>query len=169
MKRREILRDIFIETVKSGTIHKGSLNDLNYFALSCKAIEVDKLHKLYGSSCFMFKYKYDSKDAILILFAIPIKSDSGIKHMAEKVMEIITGVEKTFIRLDYSKSDEMKDEKFVYLTMVKKYDDEFLIDLVRKEIKKTVPKKKGEVKVKNENKKNTEDLQTSKVEKPSST
>ncbi len=160
MRRREILRDMFIKTAKSDVCYKGSLHELNYFNLSCRAVSDDVLFKIYGSNCLMYKYKYESKDAVLIMFAIPIRSDSGIKQMAEKVMEIIISVEKTFIKIDYSKSDEIKEEKFVYLTLVKTYDEEFLNDLMRKEIKKT--KKKGDTKKKNESKKREDDIQASK-------
>ena len=69
----------------------------------------------------MFNCKYDDKDAVLMLFSIPINSkEVGSKHISERVMEVIENVEECFTTVDFSSSREVKEDKFVYMVVVKK-------------------------------------------------
>lgn len=117
---RERLKEIFDNTIEAGTLYEGSLENLDHYSLFCKAASKNQLFKLFGSNVCMFNYTREGKDGILMVFFIPINSeDTGAKTVAERVMEIIRETEKCFITLDYAKSEEIKEEKFVYVTVLK--------------------------------------------------
>lgn len=140
------LRNIFQDTINTDLRYNGTIENIDYFNLCCQAASKDATYRIMGSNFFMFNFVYESDNAILMIFSIPINSDSGTKHIAERVMEIIENTEKCFITLDYSCSKEVKDDKFVYVTIVKKYDNE-LIQYLKQEficaIKKERSKKKN--------------------------
>ncbi len=149
---RDRLKEIFKKTIESKLRYNGSFKNMEFFKLSVQAVSNDSMYQLVGSDLFMFNTIYEGKEAVLLLFRIPLNSDAGTKHIAEKVMEIITTVEKTFITIDYSSSQELKEDKFVYVTLIKTYDKKFLEFLERKKFILKVTKKKGKKKgvIKNE-------------------
>jgi hypothetical protein len=120
--RREKLKEIFEQTVESALQIGDNLDDLNYYSLRCRAANDDRLFKMYGSELCTFNGKYLNEDAIIMLFAIPINSseETGARNVAERVMEVITESEKCLVTLDYVKTDEVKEEKFVYVLIVKR-------------------------------------------------
>ena len=61
------------------------------------------------------------KDAIVIIFSIPINAqeDTNAKSVAERVMEVIEETEKCFVSFNHVKSEEVKEDKFIYVTMIK--------------------------------------------------
>lgn len=140
---RDKLINVFQNTLNNIDLrYNGTIEDIDYFSLYCKAASEDVVHKIMGSSFFMFNFLYESDNAVLMLFIIPINLNSGTKHIAERVIEIIENTEKCFITLDYSCSQEVKSDKFVYVTIVKKYNDE-LIQWFNQEFIRATKKKKG--------------------------
>jgi len=118
---KERLKEVFESTVDMGIKYEGSVENLEYYSLFCKAAAKDQLHKLMGNNLCMFNCSMEGEDAVMMIFSIPINSkDSGAKNVAERVMEVIGGVEECFITLDHVKSEEVKEDKFVYVTAVKK-------------------------------------------------
>ena len=70
----------------------------------------------------MFKCDYENKDAIMMMFSIPINNaedTTGAKNVAERVMEVVEATEKCFVTIDNLKSEEVKEDKFVYITLIK--------------------------------------------------
>lgn len=118
----ERLKDIFESIVESDLKYCGDLKRLDYYNLFCKAAAKDNLYKLNGNNLCMFNYKINEHDAILMIFSIPINlpEDSGAKNVAERVMEIVTLLENCFITLDYLKSEEIKEDKYIYIVAGKK-------------------------------------------------
>lgn len=115
------LKEIFEDTVDTGIKYEGSIENPEYYSLFCKAAAKDQLHKLMGNNLCMFNCTYENDDAIMIIFSIPINSqDSGAKNIAERVMEVIGGIEDCFVTLDHVKSEEVKEDKFIYVTGIKK-------------------------------------------------
>lgn len=118
---KERLKEVFENTVDIGIKYEGSVENPEYYSLFCKAASKDQLHKLMGNNLCMFNCSYSGDDAVMMIFSIPINSkDSGAKNVAERVMEVIGGVEECFITLDHVKSEEIKEDKFVYVTAIKK-------------------------------------------------
>jgi len=118
---KDRLKEVFENTVESGIKYEGSVESPEYYSLFCKAAARDQLHKLMGNNLCMFNCSYDGDDAVMIIFSMPINSqDSGAKNVAERVMEVIGGIEDCFITLDHVKSEEVKEDKFVYVTAIKK-------------------------------------------------
>ena len=114
------LKEIFESTVESGIKYDGPLENINYFNVFCKAGEQKELYKMIGNNLCMFNYIYNDKDSILMIFSIPINTeDSGAKNVAERVMDIVEKVENCFITLDYLKSQEAKEDKFIYVVAIK--------------------------------------------------
>lgn len=118
---KEKLRDILENTIDGGLLYDGNIFSIDYFNLFCRASANNQLYKLLGNNLTMFKCEYEGEDSVLIIFSIPINSEEhSAKTIAERVIETITEVEKTFVTLDFVHSEELKDEKFVYITIVKK-------------------------------------------------
>lgn len=116
----EKLKDIFEATVESGIEYTGSLENIDYYSLFCKAASKEKLYKILGNNLCMFNYKYNDKDAVMLIFFIPINTEeTGAKNIAERVMEIVEKVETCFVTLDYLKSQEVKEDKFLYVIVIK--------------------------------------------------
>jgi hypothetical protein len=117
----EKLKEIFDNTVESGIMYDGSVENPEYYSLFCKAASKDQLHKLMGNNLCMFNCNYENDESVMMIFSIPINSqDSGAKNIAERVMEVIGGIESCFITLDHVKSEEIKEDKFVYVSAIKK-------------------------------------------------
>jgi len=116
------LKEIYENTIESGIRCESSLETLDYYELFCKAAAKDQLFKLMGNNVCMFNYKKDDDDAIMIIFSIPINNpeESASKNVADRVMEIVRESEKCFVTLDEVQSKEVKEDKFVYITIVKK-------------------------------------------------
>jgi len=120
---REKLMEIFEATVDSDSKYSGSVTDMDYYTLLCKSAAKDRLFKLMGNNMCMFNCKYDEGDAVLMLFSIPVNTkEIGSKHISERVMEVIENVEACFTTIDFSSSREVKEDKFVYMVVIKKLD-----------------------------------------------
>lgn len=118
---RERLKEVFESTIDIGIKHEGLVETPDYYTLFCKAASKDQLYKLMGNNLCMFNCSYDGDDAVMMIFSIPINSqDSGAKNVAERVMEVIGGIESCFVTLDHVKSEEVKEDKFIYVTAIKK-------------------------------------------------
>ncbi|MHA1827430.1 MAG: hypothetical protein ACTSX6_02150 [Candidatus Heimdallarchaeaceae archaeon] len=115
------LTEIFENTIESGELYDGPCDTPEYYNLFCKAASKDQLFKLMNNNLCMFNCKYKDEDSVIMIFSIPINSgESGAKNIAERVMRVITAVEECFITLDFVKSEEVKEDKFIYIIAVKK-------------------------------------------------
>lgn len=124
-KQRDRLKEIFETTVESGILYDGKYENIEYYNMFCKAAAKEKLYKIAGNNLCMFNCCYEGKDSIMMIFYIPINSnDSGAKNVAERVMEVVSIVEDCFVTLDFIKSEEVKEDKFVYVTAIKKIAQE---------------------------------------------
>ena len=68
----------------------------------------------------MFNFVHENQDSVIVIFSIPNGEESSTKYVADKVMDIVELGESIFITLDYINSKEIKDEKFIYVTIIKK-------------------------------------------------
>ena len=115
------LKEVFELTIDSGINFDGNLDEIDYYNLFCKAASNDKLYKVMGNNVCMFNCELDHDDAVLMIFFLPINSEeSGAKNIAERVMEVVEQIELCFISIDYLKSEEVKEDKFIYVSAVKK-------------------------------------------------
>lgn len=118
---KQKLVEIFESTIESGELYDGPCESPEYYNLFCKAASKDQLFKLMNNNLCMFNCKYDDEDAVIMIFSIPINSEeSGAKNIAERVMRVITEVEECFTTIDFLKSEEVKEDKFIYIISVKK-------------------------------------------------
>ena len=118
---RDKMISVYEDTIESDELrYYGSITNIDYFSLFCKATARDKLFKFLGVNVCMYNYLYDGDDAVLILYSIPLSTDSSTKQVADRVMEVIEFMELCFVTLDHMSSVELKDEKFVYVTVIKK-------------------------------------------------
>ena len=119
---KQRLKDIFETTIESGIKYEGSIENPDYYGLFCKAAANDQLYKLMGNNLCMFNCEVDNKDSVMMLFSIPINTseESGAKNVAERVMEVVQNIEECFITLDDVKSEVVPEDKFVYVTAIKK-------------------------------------------------
>jgi hypothetical protein len=119
---KQRLKDVFETTIESGIKYEGVLENPDYYSLFCKAAANDQLYKLMGNNLCMFNCELNNNEAIMILFSIPINTseESGAKNVAERVMEVIENMELCFVTLDEVKSEVVQEDKFVYVTAIKK-------------------------------------------------
>lgn len=118
---RERLKEVFENTIDTGIKYEGSVEAPEYYSLFCKAASKEQLYKLMGNNLCMFNCNYNNDDSIMMIFSISINSqESGAKNVAERVMQVIGEVESCFVTLDHVKSEEVKEDKFVYVTAIKK-------------------------------------------------
>jgi len=126
-KQKEKLRNIFLDSLESGSKFSGNLKEINYISLLCRAGSEGNLTTLLGNNVCSFLCSYEDSSAALIVFAIPISvEDEGAKHIAERVMEVVELCEQSFTTLDYSSSKEVEEDKFVYVIVIKKFDEYYL-------------------------------------------
>lgn len=119
----ERLKEIFELTIDSDLKFEGKLENINYYNLMCKAATKDNFFKFRNNNLCMYNYNYKHLDSILMIFSIPINHEVGSKNATERVMEILKDLEKTFITLEYIKSIEIKEDKFIYITAIKKIEE----------------------------------------------
>jgi len=115
------LKEIFESTIEIDQKYDGSTEVIDYYSLFCKAASNDNLFKLMGNNLCMFKCDYKGNEAVMMMFSIPINSqeDTGAKNVAERVMEVVEATEKCFVTIDSMRSEEVKEDKFVYVTLIK--------------------------------------------------
>ena len=120
----EKFKKVMDSTLESDDLrYTGELKNMDYFGLFCKATAQDKLYKFLGLNVCMYNYVYEDQESILIIFSIPNGEESSTKDVADKVMDIVELAEHLFITLDYIESIEIKDDKFIYTTIVKKLNN----------------------------------------------
>jgi len=120
-KLEQKFKEAFEGTIENVDLHyDGNLKNIDYFGLFCKAGTVEKLYKFLGLNTCMFNYIYEKRDSVIIIFSIPNGEESSTKYIADKVMDIVELCESIFITTDYIKSKEVKDDKFIYVTVIKK-------------------------------------------------
>jgi hypothetical protein len=124
---KERLRQIFEITIDSGDKYTGNVNDIDYYSLLCKSTANNQLYKIFSCNLFMYNYSYKNSDAILMVFSIPTSVADGIqenKHISERVMDVLKVVEDCFITVDYMDLKTVKEDKFLYMTIVKKIKED---------------------------------------------
>jgi len=124
MKKKII--DLIDKTIESGLKYSGNLETLNYYQLFCKATASEFLFKIDSkTNACSYKYKFNDENSLMIIFSIPLNDDRNFrsKFISEKIMEIISECEDIFTSIDYYDFKEIKNEKFVYLVIVKKIED----------------------------------------------
>lgn len=116
----ERLKEIFESTIESDLKYDGSIENIDYYNLFCKAAAQDKLYRILGNNLCMYNCSYNNKDAVMLIFFIPINmEDSGVKNVAERIIDVVEKIEICFITLDYLKSQEVKEDKFIYIVAIK--------------------------------------------------
>jgi len=114
------LKEHFENTIEIGLMFDGNIKKMEYYNLFCKAASKDQLYKIFSNNLCMFNCSYNNNDSILMLFSIPINIETSSKNIAERVIEIVDLLEKTFITLDFLRSEEVREDKVVYITCIKK-------------------------------------------------
>jgi hypothetical protein len=136
---KEKLKKIFTNTVESKSEFKGSLEDINYISVLSRAGVEGRLTSLLGNNVCGFLCSYQDSSAVLIVFAIPISAkDDGAKHVAERVMQIVDLCEECFVTLDYLSSKEIEEDRFVYVVVVKKFNELYLEEIYNERKKSKV-------------------------------
>jgi len=123
IKPKDRLREIFNLTIESGLYYQGSLDELDFYSLLCKATANNHLYKLLGCNLCMFNYKFNDEDSILIIISIPVSLNENIqinKHISERIMDILKIIEECFSVIDFMNLKDVKEDKFFYMTIVKK-------------------------------------------------
>ena len=111
--------EIFNRTLESELSYSGDVSTIDYYDLFCKAASKEHLYCIDSKNLCMFNYDYEGKEAVLIIVSIPINTDTKVKDVAEHVMDVVSILEECFIKLEVLKSEEVKEDKFVYVTAVK--------------------------------------------------
>ena len=117
------LKDIYELTINEGIKYEGLINDnLDYYSLFCKAAAQEKLYKIKQNNICMFNCVFQDTESILMIFALPlnIESNNGTKNIAERVIKIVELLEECFVKLEYMNSVCINEDKYIYITAIKK-------------------------------------------------
>ena len=132
MKRDDTLpqetkfKEMFEMTLESDHDYLGSLDEINYFGLMCRAAQGDYMRKLFNNDIVMFNIEYEDEDAVLIVVQIPVNisdDDENVKatkFVSNRVMKLIFLAEKCLTQLDVCETTQESEDKFVYIKMIKK-------------------------------------------------
>ena len=130
----ERLRQIFENTIDSGLTYTGKIDEIDFYSLFCKSTANNQLYKIFSCNLSMFNYEYENSDSVLIIFSIPISLNTGTtiensnqgenKHISERIMDILKIIEECFITVDYMDLKNVKEDKFMYMIIVKKLKGE---------------------------------------------
>jgi len=132
MKRDDTLpqetkfKEMFEMTLESDHDYTGSLDEINYFGLMCRAAQGDYMRKLFNNDIVMFNIEYEDEDAVLIVVQIPVNisdDDENVKatkFVSNRVMKLIFLAEKCLTQLDVCETTQENEDKFVYIKMIKK-------------------------------------------------
>lgn len=126
LPQEEKFKEMFEMTLESDHDYTGSLDEINYFGLICKAAQGDYMRKIFNNDIVMFNTQYEDEDAVLIVVQIPLnlndddESAKPTKFVAGRVMKMIFLAEKCLVQLDVCETDKKSEEKFVYIKMIKK-------------------------------------------------
>lgn len=117
----EKLRDYYDQTVENGIRYSGNFKNIDYYSLFCLAAGKNQLYKLMGNNLCLFNCEYNKKEAVMIIFSIPLNvtEETGSKGVSERTMEVVENMEKCFIELDKTIAHEVKEDKFMYLLFIK--------------------------------------------------
>ena len=116
------LKDIYETTLNDDIKYEGIVDEnLDYYSLFCKAAAKEKLFKIEKNNVCMFNCVYKEKEAVMIIFALPINTEtnSGVKNIAERVINIVKVLEECFIKFEYMNSISVNEDKFIYVTSIK--------------------------------------------------
>jgi hypothetical protein len=124
MKKQKAPRNVLLEhyesTIKSGVKFEGNLDEIDYFKTFSKADAKKQMFKMHGCNVCMLNYEGDS---VLIIFGIPIRSaveGDENKHVSERMMDVVKNIEDVFISVESMSANEVKEDKVIYLTVIKK-------------------------------------------------
>ena len=125
-RQQEKLKAIFDKCCNDGDCYDGNIEEIDYYKLMVKAGASDTLESWADANVCAFKCNHEDNDSVLIIIGIPINSEketSTSKNIAERIMEIVKDAELCFTTLDYNTSEEVKKDKFIYITFVKKVEE----------------------------------------------
>jgi hypothetical protein len=118
----ERLKNIYDDTIESDTKIQIDIKDIDYYSLLCHSIGENKIHKMFNCNLCSFNCEFEGEDAVVMIFSVPLSTQSenaDKKHSSERVMDIIKVVEECFT-IDYMNFKEVKEDKFSYITIIKK-------------------------------------------------
>jgi hypothetical protein len=124
---KERLRQIFESTIDSGEKYCGNIADIDYYSLLCKSTANNQLYKIFSCNLFMYNYTFNEEDAVLMVFSIPTSVTDNSpenKHVSERILDVLKIVEECFITVDFMDLKTVKEDKFLYMTIVKKIKEE---------------------------------------------
>lgn len=120
----EKLRKIFKDTIEDNYEYKGNLDYILCSDIITKATDTKKNFRYETTNLCMMKYRFCNRDAILMIFAMPIKTDEDERKINERFFEILGIVEKSFITLDYRQLKEFEEDNYMYFICVKIIENE---------------------------------------------
>ena len=122
IKPKERLKQIYDLTEDSGLSFSGNLEDIDFYSLLCKATANNHLYKLFSCNLCMFNYSFEGEESVLIIFSIPLSTNDTqeSKHISERIMDVLKTIEDCFSTVDYMNLKTVKEDKFTYMTIVKK-------------------------------------------------
>jgi len=125
MKKQRTMKDIltekFEEACKSGVQFEGDIQNIDFFKTFSKAELKKQMFKSLGCNVCMLSHN----GSVLIIFAIPIRSaveGDENRHVSERMMDIVKTIEDCFVTVDSMTAQEVKEDKIIYLTILKKLE-----------------------------------------------
>lgn len=111
------LYSIYKTVLESGKDLKYGIDEIDYFSVVLSG-PMDQMFRLLDCHSIAYKYKFDVLDGVIFIFSIPLQNNSeSVTSSSTKIMEFIKILEETFTTVEYIKCDEIKLDKYVYLSV----------------------------------------------------
>jgi len=159
------LLSMFKKASESNDLLETPLDKINCYKLLCD----EKVKFIENIHVVMFKYIYEGQDSVLMFFALPInlnkesKNIDSVKHISERIIDLIEDIEHELVTIDFMDLREEKKDKMVYIIAIKKIigengdknRDEKIMAKVRENIEKMRKRKERRRKGERKNKEKT--------------
>lgn len=115
----EKIKNIIKKTIELSPTYQGDIHEIDCFKMFMSASH-DSVYKMMGFNICSFNYEYKGNKSVLLIFSTPVNETETTKLISDKVIGIVDVLEKSLITLDYIESKELKEDKQIYIIVVKK-------------------------------------------------
>ena len=116
---KEKIKEIMTKTIEQNRVLKcDDIANADHFKMFMGS-DPSNVFKLLGFNCCSYMCTYNDKKSVVVFFSVPINEKTTTKTSYEKVIELVKNLEENLITLDYITTKESKEEKQVYLTLIK--------------------------------------------------
>jgi len=117
--RIEKIKNIIKKTIEVSPQFEGDILNIDCFKMFMSS-QIENIYKIMGFNVCTFNCMFQDEKAVMLIFSVPINETDGNKLITDKIIDLVDLLENSLITLDYLHSAELKEEKQIYVVVVKK-------------------------------------------------